>query len=140
MLSERFVKYSSSGSLSPSTVRMYPHSPLAHNLTCSSRVPKLPNLSQGTFVGAVSDNFWRKIDQKIFHAETIVDDAKVGAEEKAYRKIPVINELKDKDGNDIMMQQIQLNYDQIKLDAQAIINEEMNRIKNYLMMQAIGVG
>ena len=45
-------------------------------------------------------------------------------------KIPVINEFKDKDGNDIMMQQIQRNYDQIKLDAQAIINEEMNRIKS----------
>ena len=91
---------------------------------------KIANLSQGTFVGAVSDNFGEKIDQKIFHAEIIVDHAKVGAEEKAYRKIPVINEFKDKDENDIMMQQIQRNYDQIKLDAQAIINEEMNRIKN----------
>ena len=91
---------------------------------------KIANLSQGTFVGAVSDNFCEKIDQKIFHAEIIVDHAKVGAEEKAYRKIPVINEFKDKDENDIMMQQIQRNYDQIKLDAQAIINEEMNRIKN----------
>ena len=59
-----------------------------------------------------------------------MDHAKVGAEEKAYRKIPVINEFKDKDENDIMMQQIQRNYDQIKLDAQAIINEEMDRIKN----------
>ena len=29
-----------------------------------------------------------------------------------------------------MMQQIQRNYDQIKADAQAIINEEMERIKN----------
>lgn len=29
-----------------------------------------------------------------------------------------------------MMQQIQRNYDQIKADAQAIINEEMDRIKN----------
>lgn len=46
------------------------------------------------------------------------------------RRIPVINEFKDKEGNDIMMQQIQRNYDQIKLDAQAIINEEMDRIKN----------
>ena len=91
---------------------------------------KIANLSQGTFVGAVSDNFGEKIDQKIFHAEIIVDHAKVSAEEKAYRKIPVINEFKDKDGNDIMMQQIQRNYDQIKLDAQAIINEEMNRIKS----------
>lgn len=91
---------------------------------------KIANLSQGTFVGAVSDNFGEKIDQKIFHAEIIVDHAKVSAEEKAYRKIPVINEFKDKDGNDIMMQQIQRNYDRIKLDAQAIINEEMNRIKS----------
>ena len=29
-----------------------------------------------------------------------------------------------------MMQQIQRNYDQIKADAQVIINEEMRRIKN----------
>ena len=91
---------------------------------------KIANLSQGTFVGAVSDNFGETIDQKIFHAEIIVDHAKVSAEEKAYRKIPVINEFKDKDGNDIMMQQIQRNYDRIKLDAQAIINEEMDRIKS----------
>ena len=45
------------------------------------------------------------------------------------KKIPIINEFKDKEGNDIMMQQIQRNYDQIKADAQAIINEEMDRIK-----------
>lgn len=44
-------------------------------------------------------------------------------------QIPIINEFKDRDGNDIMMQQIQRNYDQIKADAQAIINEEMDRIK-----------
>lgn len=31
-----------------------------------------------------------------------------------------------------MIQQIQRNYNQIKSDAQAIINEEMNRIKNDL--------
>ena len=91
---------------------------------------KIANLSQGTFVGAVADNFGEKIEQKIFHAEIVVDHAAVSAEEKAYRKIPFINEFKDKDGNDIMMQQIQRNYDQIKSDAQAIINEEMDRIKN----------
>lgn len=59
-----------------------------------------------------------------------MDHAKVSAEEKAYRKIPIINEFKDKDGNDIMMQQIQRNYDQVKADAQAIINMEMDRIKS----------
>lgn len=78
----------------------------------------------------MSDNFGEKIDQKIFHAEIIVDHVKVSAEEKAYKKIPVINTFKDSEGNDIMLQQIQRNYDQIKADAQAIINEEMERIKN----------
>ena len=102
------------------------------NTQLDSLIPasKIANLSQGTFVGAVSDNFGEKIEQKIFHAEIIVDHAKVSAEEKAYRKIPIINEFKDKDGNDIMMQQIQRNYDQVKADAQAIINMEMDRIKS----------
>ena len=102
------------------------------NTQLDSLIPasKIANLSQGTFVGAVADNFGEKIEQKIFHAEIVVDHTAVSAEEKAYRKIPFINEFKDKDGNDIMMQQIQRNYDQIKSDAQAIINEEMDRIKN----------
>lgn len=38
--------------------------------------------------------------------------------------------INDSEGNDIMLQQIQRNYDQIKADAQVIINEEMERIKN----------
>ena len=59
-----------------------------------------------------------------------MDHTKISAEEKAYQKIPVINDFKDRNGNDIMMQQIQRNYDQIKADAQVIINEEMRRIKN----------
>lgn len=102
------------------------------NTQLDSLIPasKIANLSQGAFVGAVSDNFGEKIDQKIFHAEIIVDHEKVSAEEKNYKKIPIINEFKDSDGNDVMMQQIQRNYDQIKADAQAIINEEMERIKN----------
>ena len=91
---------------------------------------KIANLSQGTFVGAVSDNFGEKIDQKIFHAEIIVDHAKVSEEEKAYRKIPVINEFKDADGNDIMQQQIDRNYSRIKADVLQIIEDEMERIAN----------
>ena len=102
------------------------------NTQLDSLIPasKISNLSQGTFVGAVSDNFGEKIDQKIFHAEIVVDHAKVSEEERNYKKIPIINEFKDKDGSDILMEQIQRNYDQIKADAQAIINEEMERIKN----------
>ena len=102
------------------------------NTQLDSLIPasKIDNLSQGTFVGAVEDNFDERIEQKIFHAEIVVDHTKISAEEKAYQKIPVINDFKDRNGNDIMMQQIQRNYDQIKADAQAIINEEMRRIKN----------
>ena len=102
------------------------------NTQLDSLIPasKITNLSQGTFVGAVADNFDEKIEQKIFHAEIVVDHVKISAEEKAYRKIPIINDFKDRNGDDIMMQQIQRNYDQIKADAQAIINEEMQRIKN----------
>ena len=102
------------------------------NTQLDSLIPasKIANLSQGTFVGAVADNFDERIEQKIFHAEIVVDHTRISAEEKAYQKIPVINDFKDRNGNDIMMQQIQRNYDQIKADAQAIINEEMRRIKN----------
>ena len=102
------------------------------NTQLDSLIPasKISNLSQGSFVGSVSDNFGEKIDQKIFHAEIIVDHAKVSAEEKAYKKIPVINSFRDKEGKDIMLEQIQRNYDQIKADAQAIINQEMERIFN----------
>ena len=80
------------------------------NTQLDSLIPasKIANLSQGTFVGAVADNFDEKIEQKIFHAEIVVDHARISAEEKAYRRIPVINDFKDRNGNDIMMQQIQL--------------------------------
>ena len=47
---------------------------------------KISNLTQGMFVGAVSDNFDERIDQKIFHAEIVVDSVKVSAEMKTYPK------------------------------------------------------
>ncbi len=48
---------------------------------------KISNLTQGMFVGAVSDNFDERIDQKIFHAEIVVDSAKISAEMKAYQRL-----------------------------------------------------
>jgi ABC-type uncharacterized transport system auxiliary subunit len=42
------------------------------------------------FVGSVSDNFDERIEQKIFHAEIVVDNEKVAAESKAYQQIPQI--------------------------------------------------
>ena len=90
---------------------------------------KIANLSQGTFVGAISDNFGEEIEQKIFHAQIVVDNAAVAAETKAYRPIPVINQFRDADGNDIMQQQIQRNYDKIKADVMDIVEEELQRIE-----------
>ena len=49
---------------------------------------KISNLTQGMFVGAVSDNFDERIEQKIFYAEIVVDVAKVSAEAKVYQLSP----------------------------------------------------
>ena len=90
---------------------------------------KISNLSQGTFVGSVADNFGEEIDQKIFHSRIIVDSAKVSAETKAYKKIPIVNEFKDENGNDIMQEQIERNYSRIKDEVEQIVQDEMDRIK-----------
>lgn len=90
---------------------------------------KISNLTQGMFVGAVSDNFDERIEQKIFHAEIVIDNAKVAAETKAYQKIPVITNFTDDNGVDTMEQQIQQNYVQIKEDVKQIVLEELERIK-----------
>ena len=91
---------------------------------------KISNLTQGMFVGAVSDNFDERIDQKIFHAEIVVDSAKVSAEMKAYQSIPQINSFIDENGNDMMQQDIARNYRQIKKDIQNLVCSEVKRIKN----------
>ena len=71
---------------------------------------KISNLTQGMFVGAVSDNFDERIDQKIFHAEIVVDNAKVSAEMKAYQPIPVIADFINEDGFDNLKETIEANY------------------------------
>ncbi|GAB6119990.1 hypothetical protein JCM30204_11390 [Dysgonomonas termitidis] len=101
------------------------------NTQMDSLIPasKIANLSQGMFVGSVADNFGEKIDQKIFHAMIVVDNEKVATETKAYKKIPVINDFKDENGNDIMREQIERNYNQIKRDVLNIIENEKERIR-----------
>jgi hypothetical protein len=60
------------------------------NTQMDSLIPpsKISVLAQGMFVGSVSDNFNERIEQKIFHAEIVVDSAKVDAEMKHYEPIP----------------------------------------------------
>lgn len=90
---------------------------------------KISNLTQGMFVGAVSDNFDERIEQKIFHAEIVVDSAKVSAEMKAYKKIPVIAEFTDNDGNDILRETIESNYRRVKQEIIALVESETERIQ-----------
>jgi hypothetical protein len=91
---------------------------------------KISNLTQGVFVGAVSDNFEERIEQKIFHAEIVVDNAKVAAETRAYKMIPEIASFVDSDGNDTLKQEIDKNYNRIKQEVAQIIVDEMERIRN----------
>lgn len=93
---------------------------------------KISTLTQGMFVGAVSDNFNERIEQKIFHAEIIVDNEKVASETKNYKKIPQIRLFKDENGNNQIKKQIETNYKQIKLDILNIIESELQRIDNDL--------
>ena len=91
---------------------------------------KISNLSQGEFVGSVCDSFDEKINQKIFHAEIIVDNEQVAAETKNYQKIPVITDFTGTDGKDHMQEEIERNYYQIKEDVTQIIEKELLRIQN----------
>ena len=91
---------------------------------------KISTLTQGMFVGSVSDNFDERIAQKIFHAEIVVDNEKVAAETKVYQKIPEILSFVNEHGEDKMKQEIESNYRHIKSDVLSIVENEMERIKN----------
>ena len=91
---------------------------------------KISNLTQGMFVGAVSDNFDERIEQKIFHCEIVVDNEKVKRETASYKKLPQIIDFRDGDGNDRMQEEIQANYNRIKQEVKQIVEDEIERIKN----------
>lgn len=91
---------------------------------------KISTLSQGMFVGAVADNFGETIEQKIFHAQIVVDNEAVQKETAAYQPIPEISSFLDEDGNDTMEQQIQANYRQIKQDIVELVENELIRIES----------
>ena len=90
---------------------------------------KISNLTQGMFVGAVSDNFDERIDQKIFHAEIVVDVAKVSAETKAYQPIPMIADFTNENGSDSLRETIEANYRQVKQEVLSLVDSETARIK-----------
>ena len=91
---------------------------------------KISNLTQGMFVGAVSDNFDERIDQKIFHAEIVVNSAMVSAKMKAYQPIPVIVNFTNEDGSDNLKETIEANYRKVKEEILSLVDSEIMRIKN----------
>ena len=90
---------------------------------------KISTLTQGMFVGAVADSFEQPIEQKIFHAEIVVDSAKVKAETARYEKIPIITDFTDENGADRMQETIKENYDRIKAEAAEIVDKELDRLR-----------
>ncbi len=97
------------------------------NTQMDSLIPasKISTLTQGMFVGAVSDNFDERIDQKIFHAEIVVDTKAVAREEKAYKPIPILTDIPTKEAMEIAIQD---NYDQVKQDVRGIVLKEKVRL------------
>ena len=112
------------------------------NTQMDSLIPasKISNLTQGMFVGAVSDNFDERIEQKIFHAEIVIDTAKVSAEMKSYRPIPVIADFRDTSGDDTMKASIDANYRQIKQEILSLVDSEIARIKADPKLQGLMKG
>ena len=101
------------------------------NTQMDSLIPasKISTLTQGMFVGAVSDNFDERINQKIFHAEIVVDTKTVAAETAAYNPIPLITDFKDNTPDKSRMKAtIQRNYDKVKQDVKDIVRLELERI------------
>ncbi len=101
------------------------------NTQLDSLIPasKISNLSQGMFVGAVSDNFGERIEQKIFHAQIVVDDIQLKREKAVARPLPEITSFIDPaTGRDEMDTQIQANYRRIKTEVRQIVTREMARI------------
>ena len=80
------------------------------------------------FVGA-ADKFDERIDQKIFHAEIVVDVAKVSAETKAYQPIPIIADFTNENGSESLRETIEANYKRVKREVMSLIELEIERIK-----------
>ena len=127
-LSERFgkiVQVRESRSVSSESVTT------STNTQLDALIPpsKIANLTQGTFVGAVADNFDQRIDQKIFHAQIVVDNTTVAAQTAMQHPIPEISSFVDERGDDCMERIIRENYYRIKTQVARIVECEIARLE-----------
>ena len=127
-LSERFgkiVQLRESHSVSNENVTTSTNTQLETLIPAS----KISNLTQGMFVGSVADNFDERIEQKIFHAEIVIDNDKVKAETAAYVPIPEISSFVGEDGKDHMEEIVKENYYRVKADVAELVRREIARIE-----------
>ena len=127
-LSERFgkiVQLRESHSVSNENVTTSTNTQLETLIPAS----KISNLTQGMFVGSVADNFDERIEQKIFHAEIVIDNDKVKAETAAYVPIPEISSFVGEDGKDHMEEIVRENYYRVKADVAELVLREIARIE-----------
>ena len=80
-------------------------------------------------IGHCTYNFDERIEQKIFHAEIVVDSAKVSAEMKVYQSIPTIADFQNEDGSDNLKETIKTNYKRIKQEILTLVENETEHIK-----------
>lgn len=89
---------------------------------------KISNLTQGTFVGSVSDNIHEAIKLKTFHAQLLLDDMRESRILPRMKELPVIYNFTDDAGKDRLNEIIQHNFLQVKKDIRDICAKEMKRI------------
>ncbi len=127
-LSERFgkiVQLRESHSVSNDNVTTSTNTQLESLIPAS----KISNLTQGMFVGSVADNFDERIEQKIFHAEIVVDNEKLKTETASYVPIPEISSFIGEDGKDHMEEIVKENYYRVKADVAELVRREIARIE-----------
>ena len=65
----------------------------------------------------------------LFHAEIVVDVAKVSAETKAYQPIPIIADFTNENGSDSLRETIEANYKRVKREELSLVDSVTARIK-----------
>lgn len=80
---------------------------------------RIATLSSGEFVGMVADDPKQKIDLKIFHSEIVNDHEAINKEMKAYKPIPEVRQVTQKE--------IQQVYMTIKEDIHQIIQDRLQQ-------------
>jgi hypothetical protein len=92
------------------------------HLEYSIPVSRISSLSSGEFVGMVADRPDQPIELKTFCCRIVNDPQALSEEEAAYKELPVIRE--------VTQQMLLDNFQRVRSEIAALIDAEMQRIKN----------